>query len=50
MRNNIKEIYLCFPYNNKLFYFNDDNKVLSEIYPISFNKQLIEFPVIFKDI
>ena len=50
MKNNIKDNNLCFPYNNKLFYFNDNNKVLSEICPISFDKELIEVPVIFKDL
>ena len=49
-KEDINENYLCFPYNNKLFYFDDNTKTLNEICPVYFQKKYNEIPIRNKNI
>ena len=41
----INEKNLCFPYNNKLYYFEKNNKILYEICPVYLQKNIFEISI-----
>ncbi len=41
----INENNLCFPFNNKLYYFEEKNKIVNEICPVYLQKNIFEIPI-----